>query len=335
MTLVEKDLNVNTAEPLEPFLQGVLQRHPAYVAAGLGVFGYVVAGVYLQGYMSFFAASAHWFDPGIFRLITFCWPPLLIAAAVAVLYYNLNVRTEVSRLAWGSMYAIWIASTLVFLYACGLSIIEFGAFTSKGTLVWGASMAFVWLLGPLIHRWQTGRLVQRKHQLLAELRSGIGRLQVPHSSAELESERVELLAEMRRLHVQVTEIGQHAKTSRLELFTRGVSVLFFLYIAGGLGFIRAGYQYEASMRMQASARAGDSGAAILFTDGTLSLVRQPSGGDVVTLLYGDKSCYPTQLTIPSERQNALSKRLDAILKSIGDEAMPGADAEPPGKTRAN
>ena len=66
-----------------------LAVRPALEVLLLTLFGYLVAITFLDGYLRFYSASAHWFDPSVFQLIAFARVALFLACCVVILWYLL------------------------------------------------------------------------------------------------------------------------------------------------------------------------------------------------------------------------------------------------------
>jgi hypothetical protein len=147
-----------------------LWRDASLVLAAATLWLYVMAAMFARGYLRFFNADAHWFDPSVFQLISFCALPVMSASALAgagvgLTIWKRHLPVDRDSRAWTCCYWLWavaLFATIVLSGSLSSAVFRTGAMANILTLA-PTYLAVVLLpLAPGIIAWVTGTFSWRR-----------------------------------------------------------------------------------------------------------------------------------------------------------------------------
>ena len=99
--------------------------HPAYFIPLIALYAYLIITTFAGGYLQYFSAQPHWFDPSIFQLVALARVPFVLALGVVLLLATLMLRADTGRGEWAVLFISWSAIATVILLWTGVAYIHY------------------------------------------------------------------------------------------------------------------------------------------------------------------------------------------------------------------
>jgi hypothetical protein len=293
-------------EPHRPeSLLSIAAQHPGYVIPFVGLFCYLVAANYLDGYLSLFSAKAHWFDPGIFRLIAFARNPLIISLLIVLLWVRLNQKLSNNLISWLPMYVLYGCVYIILIAGAEVSSIIYNVDRYPFAVWEGLIIIVATLVMLLCARFVVLKLLRR---------------QASHSQAGSMSAR----------------IADRLKASINKIDSRSVNVVFllsilvmYLAISSQIGTISA--VLDRARVQKEAAEKGSEASKIVFTDGSFTLIYKDGGERNHKLFCSADGQVIAELFTPTDlmfmKLDSQKKKIEQILKDSNDAQARAANGE--------
>lgn len=307
-----------------------LAKVPKYSAILIAVgtlYFYLIVSFYTSGYLAFFGAEAHWFNPSVLQMASLAtngiFAGLLYAGAVFLAFAMSGAKKPI----WLAMLLLFVLVSSWYTYTTVSANVLYG-YSIQSQIFAIATIPFFLALA-LFYRyievWSKDSNQKQRESLLEvceELEQARSRAIVnPQIDDPGEYRRSidELLTAMRQV------IDEHARVfSRYSVWMGLLPLWLFTTSSYSLGMAHGA---EASRRITVVHRSGldlDLHRRILFTDGTSALIRDFSGDEPRTIFVLNSE--PSTFNIYNKAEgielatNALEKRLESL-----DEAMRDAE----------
>ncbi len=283
-----------------------LASHPVYLIPIVSLLAYLIAANYLDGYLRFYSARAHWFEPGIFRLVAFASTPLTVSAILACLFWLLYAKADMPFRYWLALYGLWVVAIggIIGLSVCASIVFNYvrSHVVVNHILLFSMYVLLPWAPHFLSYRWY-----------LRDKRVGIARSKLD----ELEGDAPETEKKRRELRGEITTIDELFERKPplwlpryARLISYGGLVLTYIGLSGWMG---TGVAFlHMSARPQTRLFTDAVPTQVVFTDGKLALVRKKVGEDMVAFLQTADGSLVAELSTPSEQVGHIRKEISRL-----------------------